>query len=389
MRSFAYRLHPTQSQEQSLLCVLGQCRDLYNAALEQRVTAYKQQGRSITRFEQQTELTRLRESEPTWKATSVHAQRSALIQLDRAFTGFFRRCAAGSKPGFPRFRSERRSHGFTLPKEAWWKPEKILKKDRLLVPKIGHVKVNLYRPIAGEVREVTICRDAGGRWRAIFQCYVGEAPTKVAVKSAVGIDLGLRDLLTLSNGETIENPRCGQKASRTIARRQRALARKQLGSANAAHARESLARAYAKIAAQRLDYARKTAKDLFARFDMIVHEDLRIAEMVRSQFSKSVSDVSWGVFLRCLALKAEEAGRHLVPVDPRMTSQWCSGCGEVVYKTSSQRRHTCRKCGLAIDRDHNAALNVRALGQSALESARADVEGKVPSRNEAVQMLFC
>lgn len=140
MRSFAYRLHPNRVQEQALLGVLSQCRDLYNAALEQRVTAYKQQGRSITRFEQQTELTRLRESDASWKANSVHAQRSALIQLERAFTGFFRRCAAGAKPGFPRFRSARRSQGFSLPKEAWWKPEKILKKDRLLVPKIGHVK---------------------------------------------------------------------------------------------------------------------------------------------------------------------------------------------------------------------------------------------------------
>lgn len=135
-----------------------------------------------------------------------------------------------------------------------------------------------------------------------------------------------------------------------------------------------VAKAHANIANQRVDHARKEAKRLFERYDVICHEKLNIKGLACGMLAKSIHDASWGTFLRCLASKAEEAGKHMVPVDARKTSQLCSACGRSVEKTLSERVHRC-VCGLTIDRDINAALNVLARGQRALELAKSNVEG--------------
>lgn len=149
-----------------------------------------------------------------------------------------------------------------------------------------------------------------------------------------------------------------------LARRQRSLARKRRDSNSRRAARQLVARAHERIRNQRLDFARKFACTLFDQFDLVAHEDLEIARMVRGKFSKSIHDAAWGTFLRCLALKAEEAGRWAVPVDPRGTSQRCSGCRRSVFKELSEREHRCDGCGLVLHRDENAARNVLALGLS-------------------------
>lgn len=373
IRAFKYRLHPNQRQEQILNSWLVQCCDLYNAALEQRVMAYKH-ARSITKYEQQVQLTELRLVDPVWRAVPALVQRSALERLDRAFQGFFARCKAGeAKAGFPRFRAVKRYASLSIHRGAWTEKSPVIQKGRLHVPKLGHVKLNLYRPIVGEVLQVSIWRDGADRWWTSIACDVGDAPAKVSVAHAVGIDLGLKDLVVLSNGDApIPNPRFGQENAPKIARLNRALTRKTLGSKSREGARVSLAKAHAHVANQRLEYARAAAKKLFDRFDLIAHEDPRgmLVKLHRERFSKSFHDVAWGLILWCLTLKAEEAGRWLVPVDPRWTSQLCSGCGEVVPKKLSERTHRCGSCGLTIDRDQNAAINILTRGLRVLELAQ-------------------
>jgi putative transposase len=381
IRSFKYRLHPNQHQEQILMSWFVQCCSLYNAALEQRVTAYKQHGRSITKYEQQLQLTELRAADPEWRVVPALVQRSALERLDRAFLGFFARCKAGEQAGFPRFRSARRYMSLSIHRGAWTEKSPVLQKGRLHIPKLGHVKLNLYRPLVGEVLQVSIWRDSAARWWTSIACDIGDAPAKVSVVNAVGMDLGLKTLVVLSNGESVENPRFGDQGAPTIARLNRALFRKRAATRSRECTRLLLAKAHAHVANQRVEYARKTAKDLCARYDLIAHEDPRgmLSKLHREQFSKSFHDVAWGLLLRCLTLKVEETGRWLVPVDPRATSQLCSGCGMRVEKKLSERVHYCAACGLEMDRDRNAAINILTRGLRVLELERSGVEGEVSS----------
>jgi len=382
MRTFRYRLHPSVSQERVLDQWRIQCCTLYNAALEQRITAYRQQGVSVTRYDQIVQLTELRHSDPCWSAAPVLVQRSALCRLDLAYAAFFRRCKNGERPGFPRFRSVRRYDSFSIGCVK-------VKKGRVLVPKLGHVKLNLYRPIEGTIKNVSVRRDASGKWWVGIHCDLGPAPTKREIQSSVGIDLGLTTLATLSDGREIPNPRFGKQAADLLATRQRKLARKRKGSKNRDKARILVAKTQAHVANQRLDHARKEAKKLFAEFDEVSYEDLSLRGLCRGQFSKSMNDAAWGIFLRCCASKAEEAGKHHTPKDPRQTSQRCSRCGAIAHLSLADRIYRCSSCGLVIGRDHNAAINVRSArpGRSGADMGKAQCAGPVGVEGEASRVF--
>jgi len=366
VRTFRYPLLPTSSQEATLEHWLVLCQRLYNGALEQRKDAWRKQKKSVTRYDQQKELTQLRKEAPEYDAVSARALRSSLHRLDEAFRGFFRRLKRGEKPGFPRFRSRDRYDSMGIGRVL---PEGD-KGDRVRVPNLGLVRFKLYRPLNGVVRDVTLKRTAK-RWYVCFSVDLGEAPPKRVVRSATGIDVGLTTFATMADGSTIENPRYMQAAAEKLAERQRRLARKKRGSGGRRKAKQLVARAHEHIRNQRLDFARKASKALFERYDLIAHEDLNIRGMVHGNLAKSIHDAAWGVFLRCLALKAEEAGAYLVAVDPRGTTKRCSRCGDDVPKTLSEREHVCDRCGLRLGRDHNAAINIHALGLSAAPAAKA------------------
>jgi putative transposase len=365
MRSFRYRLHPNASQERILEGWLKACCSLYNAALEQRITYWRQAHKSISYETQTKQLTELRAADPTYRALPVEVLRSALRRIDRAFAAFFRRCRNGEKPGHPRFRSRRRYDSFDAGRVN-------VKNDRVHVPKLGHIKMNLHRSIEGVIRNATIRRDAVGKWWVSLQCDLGPAPEKCVIGSSVGIDLGLNVLAMRSDGTPIQNHRYGKQSAEKLARQQRVLARKQKGSKNREKARVLVAKTYAHVVNQRLDQARKEAKKLYEEFDEVSYEDLSVQRLCRGRYSKSMHDASWGVFLRCCASKAEEAGKHHTPKDHRKTSQRCHQCGQIVKMTIADRVFRCPSCGLTIDRDHNAAINVRFArpGRSGADQGR-------------------
>lgn len=206
------------------------------------------------------------------------------------------------------------------------------------------------------------------------RCKAGQTPGYPRFKSRArysSFDLGLKEFAVLSGGEAIANPRHFKRGADSLARAQRVLARKQRGSNSRLRARRAVGRAHARIANQRLDFHRKLAKQLCARFDLIAHEALNVRGLARGILSKSVHDAGWGSFLRTLHSKAEEAGVHVVAVDPRHTTQTCSACGTLVPKGLGDRVHTC-KCGLVLDRDHNAAINILARGLRASPAATSD-----------------
>jgi putative transposase len=363
-RTYRYPLRPTKAQEATLLAWLGFCQRLYNAALEHRIGAWRRARKSVSLYAQTTELAVLRSEDSDAAAVPSDIARSALRRLDRAFQAFFRRCRSGEKPGFPRFRGRDWYDSFSFPAVR-------VEGNRVHVPKLGPVRFHDYRPLQGEVREVTIRRGAG-RWWVSFSCDLGDAPPKVAVRRATGIDLGLTTFATLSDGSEVPNPRYFRAGEQCLAWRQQALARKCRGSKSRARAKLLVQKAHEHTRNQRLDFSRKLAAQLYAEYDLIAYEDLAIRNMIRGPLAKSIGDAAWGTFIRCLTSRAESAGRHAVAVDPRGTSQRCSGCGTVVPKALSERVHRC-PCGLVLSRDQNAALNVLALGRSAVGLAPPEV----------------
>lgn len=365
-RAFTLGLAPTRRQTVALTDLLGHLADMYNAALQERRDAWKTQRVHVSAYEQMRELTQLRATVPVFAQFPVTIQRDPIRRVDRAFAGFFRRCRSGETPGYPRFRSKDRYDSFVVDG-----PNFSIKHGRVSIVKLGSFRVRTRCRLSGEPKQLFIKR-VGHKWIAVVTCAIGAAPEKRPVSTAVGIDVGLTHLVTCSDGTTVENPRWTREAATRLARANQALARKTRGSSNRKKARERLRRVHQAIAGRRRAYLHGVSRDLIARYDLIAYEDLKIRSMVKSNLGKSIMDAAWGELIHQLKYKAEDAGSWVVPVNPRGTSQMCSGCGETVKKDLPQRTHSCPSCGLILDRDHNAALNILARGERAVGREAAE-----------------
>jgi putative transposase len=364
--------------EQKLYWTLDRCRELYNAALEERKEAYRMAGKSISYYDQQNDLPSIKaEIRQEYQDIAAHVLQDVLRRLDRAFQHFFRRCKNGENPGYPRFQGRNRYDSFTYPDGAGWKFDGLF----LTLTKIGTAKVKLHRPLSGKIKTVTIKREVD-EWYVILSCEVDE-PEKLPVSyEDIGIDLGVTHLATLSNGEMIEHPRSYRKAQKILEKRQQALSRKKRGSHRREKARKLVAKTHRKIVRQRRDFQQKVAKKLVDRYQVIVFEDIQTRNLTRKPkpkqdengnylpngasskggLNKSILDAGWGSFVQICSIKAAWAGRTIIKVDPAFTSQVCSGCGQVRKKDLSERWHRC-DCGTELDRDVNAAITILERGR--------------------------
>lgn len=317
---------------------------------------------SVSYFSQSAELKDLRALGLMDAAASAHSQRDALRQIDRAFAAFYRRVRAGEKPGYPRYRSRSRYDSLT-----WYQGFKVRPDGRLAVQAVGPLRVRWHRPLpeGSKVKTLGIKRSAG-RWFATFALEMpSPASVTATIGGAVGVDLGILSFAALSTGETVAGPRAFRAAARDLRIAQRRIARRQRGSVRRKKAVAIAARRYERVSNVRRDHARKLAARLCKQYDAIFVEDLNIRGLARGVLAKDVHDQGWRLFLKVLHDKAEWAGRDLILVDPRWTSQLCSECDELVPKTLAARVHNCA-CGYVADRDVNAARNIlkRGLGSS-------------------------
>lgn len=354
-RTYTLRLKLNQGQVGVFEEILRDSVETYNAGLQERSEAWRLERKRIGLYDQFSELTELRRDK-NFSKISIDIQREPLRRLDRAFNSFFRRCKSGDKPGFPRFRSLRRYNSFLFSA-----PRVV--DNRIKVPNVGWFKFKANQRPFGNPRTATVKR-VGKKWLIRLVCDIGHSPEKNSVSRPIGIDLGLTNLATLSDGTCIENPRWTRKHAARIAAASRKLTLKQHRSKNRIRAREVLRRAHQRASDARKNYLHHVSKWLVGNYDLIAYEDLKIRNMVRSNLAKSIHDAAWGQLIWQITYKAESAGKWAVPVNPRGTSQNCSGCGVKVPKTLKQREHSCA-CGLVLDRDHNAGLNILALGMSA------------------------
>ena len=356
LKTFAYRLYPSKPQARLLDSTLETCRRWYNQCLAERRDAYQQRGESVGKYQQLAKVKQQKASNPYAKGIHSHVLQIVVADLDKAFQAFYRRVKTGETPGFPRFKGRNRfsSFGFKEYGNGF-----TIDGRRLRLSGIGRVAVRWHRPLEGRIKTVRITRRAG-MWYACFACEVEATPLPTK-KQDVGVDVGVASLLTTSDGEQVDNPRWYRAEQRKLRVLQRRVARRKKGGSNRRKAVLALQRQHERIGNRRKDFLNKLAHGLIARYDRIALEDLRITNMVRNpHLAKSILDAGWGYLIQQLTSKAAEAGRVVYLVDPRNTSQNCSGCGRLVAKDLSVRVHQCSHpdCGVVLSRDHNAAINI-------------------------------
>jgi putative transposase len=364
-RTYKFRLYPTKAQAAAFEHWLELCRELYNAALQERRDAWRLNGVSIYYKDQSKQLAEIRKIRDDIKKVNYCAIQEQLIRLDKAFKRFFRRVKNRENPGFPRFKTKTRFKSFTF---AHLSGTRLIG-NKLQLSKIGKVKIKLHREIEGKIKTVTIRRECG-KWFAVFMVDC-EAKPLTESNEQVGIDVGLKHFATLSNGEKpIENPRYFETAQKQLRKAQRRASRRKKGSKRCNKARFLVKKIHEKIRRQREDFQHKQSRKLVNRFGLIAVEDLSLIGLGKSRLAKQIRDAAWGNFFQKLAYKAESAGREFVKVNPRNTSQSCSRCGLKVSKSLNQRIHKCDSCGLVLGRDENAAINILALGRSVVAQTK-------------------
>jgi len=312
---------------------------------------------------------------PFAKQLNSQARQAAAERAGAAVLRFYQKCTqkAPGKKGYPQFQTDNRSVEY---KTTGW----TLDEDRTRVTfmdgfKAGTFRLKGTRDLLGyaldQIKRVRVVKSADG----YYSQFCIAADRRVSVEATgrnVGIDLGLTHFCTDSEGMTVENPRHLRRAERSLKRIQRRVSSKVTGSQNRAKARLRLGRKHLKVSRQRKDVAVKTARALIMSNDVIAYEDLRVAHMVKNRhLAKSISDAGWRAFVTWLEYLGRVYGKVVVAVPPQYTSQDCSGCGERVKKTLSERTHLCPRCKMVLDRDHNAARNILALGLRHIEETTA------------------
>ncbi|MER6350648.1 transposase [Streptomyces sp. NPDC001634] len=387
-RTYKFLLRPTARQVASLAAMLEDHRQLYNAALEERRTAWRTRRIATSYYTQQPQLTEIRRADPDGQGRwSCSSQQSTLRRLEKAFRAFYRRVKAGQKPGYPRFKGVSRFDTVEFPKDGdgcRWDSTRHDPVARVYFKGVGHIRVHQHRPVKGRVKTISVTRE-GSRWYVFLACDEVPAAPLPATGAIVGVDMGVAHFLTTSDGEHIANPRFLEAAAEELAEAQRHLATfpkrtKRRTKAHRAAARK-VAKIHARIQRQRLDYAHKTALALVRDYDVIAHERLNTAGMTKtpapkpdpetpgaflpngaaakSGLNRSILDAGWGVFLAILANKAESAGRTVIAVDPRNTSRTCPECGHVAKENRvTQSKFECTACRFTANADHVGALNV-------------------------------
>jgi putative transposase len=365
-KAMKYRLKPTKKQAHLLDNQLEECRCLYNHFLEDRKRGWEERQESLSYYGQKATL-------PTMKAycpelSNVHSQvlQDVAMRVDLAFKAFFRRCKAGEEPGYPRFRGYGRYDSMTFPQygNGCQLVDGVLK-----LSKVGALRVVQHRSLEGTPKTCTIRRSATGKWYVTIACEV-EAQPLPATGEAVGIDVGLLSFAALSTGESTPCPKFLRTDEKDLKRTQRKLSSAVKGTPERRKRRKIVARVHERISNRRANFTHQESRRLVNRFDLIAVEDLSVNRMIHNHcLAKSIHDAAWSQFATFLSYKAAWAGRAFVAVNPAYTSQDCSGCGHRQKKTLGERVHVCSCCGLTLDRDHNAAINILTLGQQSLGRA--------------------
>ena len=355
------RLYPNASQEVTLLETLSLCKDAWNAFKALIQDDYEKTGKTLSYIDLIKRIPPLKQLEP--KYIEIHSQvlQNVAKRLTDAYKSFFTLRENGHNARLPRFKTLEHYYSLTYPQKGFKFTDTEIK-----LSKVGVIRYRGASP-EGRIKTFTVKRSKTGKWFG-YIVYEKTVEPFDADLPPVGIDLGLEKLATLSDGHTISIPRFYRRNEERIKKAHRDLSRKKRGSRNREKAKRRLSRVYERISVRRLDFLHKASTWIADRYSRVCVEDLNIEGMAQGlKLGKSIHDASWKLFLQLLEYKLEERNGELIKVDPRYTSQTCSGCGEIVKKNLSERVHRCPSCGLVMDRDLNASRNILKVGTGCAE----------------------
>lgn len=360
IRTYKYRLCPTPKQQHLLATLFDQMQEVYNDALNERRWYWRRSRKSITYYDQWNRIRDERHALPDEMGllnagATCGAIQQMLRRVDKAHRAFYK----GAR-GAPRFKGRNRFKSI----EYRYGDGCKLSGNRLYVQHVGHVRTRLHRPIPEDavIKQVILKRSIG-RWYVTLQLELPDPEPVQHTGPAVGIDVGLHSLLALSNGQTIDNPRWLRASLAKLRVAQRRMTRRKRYGSGWRKAALQVVKLHERIANQRRDFWHKTTTGLARTYGLIAIEDLNLAFMTRNgQLSLSAHDAALGAFRQMLGYKVANTGSRLIAVSAPNTSQACSGCGSIVPKRLNVRVHACPDCGVTLDRDVNAALNILARG---------------------------
>jgi len=387
--TYCYRIKPSAKQEATMLYTLELLRRHWNFALGQRLDWLKRTRCQINccslvsepigeipdkvnYYTQQSALKETKKLFPDYKNIWSESQQVNLQRLNKAWERWLIPDKSGKRGGRPRFKKQGQLRSFVYPRINCPRAGAHLNNGVLKLSKIGEMPVIMHRPLPEgfTLKTCTIVHKADG-WYACISMQDETVPELLPmdkVSAVIGIDVGLKEFLTTSDGQTVPIQQIYRKTQNHLARQQRRLDRKQKGSKRAEKQKNFIARIHQRVGRIRENFHYNTAHQLVKNYDLIAVEDLNIKGLARTRLSKSVLDAAWGRFITILETVAVKRGVHVVKVNPHGTSQNCSGCGAKVPKTLSIRLHECHRCGCTLDRDVNAGKNIldRALNEVGL-----------------------
>ena len=384
--AYQYKLRPTKQQVIELDRWLSMLSAQYNYLLADRFNWYEQNRSPVNACHlvcylpelrdnpdycsQKKTLPQLKKTHPWYSEIYSQVLQDVVKRVKTTFDRFLKGDSSGKRSGKPRFKARSRYRTFTYPQMK----EGCLQGNLINLPMFGKVKVVLHRPVPDgfKIKTASVTKKADGYYLTLSleDKTVPEIKPDFNPRSTTGIDVGLKDFLTTSEGETVAIPQYYRKEQKCLRTIQKRVSRRKKGSNSRLKAIKQLGRQHKKVADKRKDFHFKTANWLLSKYDVIAHEDLNIKGLARTRLAKSVLDAGWSSFLSILTNKAENAGLLVVPVSAHNTSQDCSNCGEKVPKKLHIRWHDCPHCGCSLDRDHNAAIVIknRAVGQPVLKA---------------------
>jgi len=371
LKAFKYKINPTNEQTILLNKHIGSSRFVYNLALETKNSAYVGNKVNLSCFALHKQLTELK-TECEWlKEINSQSLQQSITNLDKAYTAFFK-----GQNSFPKFKKKSNGGSFNIPQNV------ILENNKLIIPKFKKgIDIVLHRPIKGEIRQATISRTPTGKYFVSILCETGDViKTKLTIKeeTTIGIDLGIKTFIVVSNGKEYDNPKFLRKAQSKLKYIQRKYSKKK-----GKRTKQKLAVLHKKVANQRKDFLHKVSSELINNHDSIAIETLQVSNMLKNHtLAQAIQDAGWGMFVTMLEYKAKWQGKNIMKIGTfEPSSKTCSCCGHINKElTLKDREWTCKGCGTLLNRDVNAAINIKNSAlRNYLSGTDRKNQGKLPT----------